>query len=58
MRTRGVSGQAWELWNVENLVKAVGKKPTIQRIRHIPKAAMKESGYWIDLTLCPQDQAT
>jgi hypothetical protein len=55
LRIRGVSGVAWELWNVENLVKALGKKPTIQRIRHIPKSAMKESGYWIDLSQCSQE---
>lgn len=55
LKTRDVSGQAWELWNVENLAKASGKKPTIQRVRHIPKSAMKESGYWIDLNQCPQE---
>jgi len=52
LRTRGVSGEAWELWNVENLAKASGKKPAIQRFRHIPESAMKESGYWIDLNQC------
>jgi hypothetical protein len=55
LKTRGVSGQAWELWNVENLAKSSGKNPTIQRVRHIPKSAMKESGYWIDLSQCPQE---
>ncbi len=55
LRTRDVSGQAWELWNVENLAKSSGKKPTIQRVRHIPKSAMKESGYWIDLNQCSQE---
>jgi hypothetical protein len=52
LRTRDLSGQAWELWNVENLAKSFGKKPTIQRVRHIPKSAKKESGYWIDLNQC------
>jgi hypothetical protein len=56
LRTRATSGQAWELWNVENLVKSSGKMPTIQRVRHIPKSAMKESGYWIDLNQCSQEQ--
>jgi hypothetical protein len=57
LRTRGVRGQAWELWNVENLAKAVGSRPTIQRVRQIPKSAMKESGYWIDLGQCSSEQA-
>lgn len=55
LKTRGVSGEAWELWNVENLAKSSGKQPTIQRVRHIPKSAMKESGYWIDLNQCSQE---
>jgi hypothetical protein len=55
LKTRSASGEAWELWNVENLAKSSGKNPTIQRVRHIPKSAMKESGYWIDLSLCPQE---
>ena len=55
LRSRDVNGQAWELWNVENLAKSSGKKPTIQRVRQIPKSAMKESGYWIDLNQCPQE---
>jgi len=55
LRSRGVSGEAWEIWNVENLAKASGKTPTIQRIRHIPKSALKESGYWIDLNQCSQE---
>ena len=58
LRSRCVSGVAWELWNVENLAKALGKKRTIQRIRHIPESAMKESGYWIDLSQCSQPQPT
>ena len=57
LRTRDVSGQEWELWNIENLAKSSGKKPTIQRVRHIPKSAMKESGYWIDLNQCPQESS-
>ena len=55
LKTRSASGEAWELWNVENLAKSSGKNPTIQRVRHIPKLAMKESGYWIDLSQCPQE---
>jgi hypothetical protein len=55
LRTRHMKGQAWELWNVENLARASGKSPTIQRVRHIPKSAMKESGYWIDVNQCSQD---
>jgi hypothetical protein len=55
LKTRSASGEAWELWNVENLAKSSGKNPTIQRVRHIPKSAMKESGYWIDLSQCLQE---
>ena len=55
LKTCGGSGEAWELWNVENLAKASGKGRTIQRVRHIPKSAMKESGYWIDLNQCSQE---
>lgn len=56
LRTRGISGEAWELWNVQNLAKGLGKKPTIQRVRHIPKLAMRESGYWIDLNQCSHEE--
>ncbi|MDB6066910.1 MAG: hypothetical protein JWR26_3118 [Pedosphaera sp.] len=52
VRTRDVSGETWELWNVQNLSKSSGKNPTIQRVCHIPKSAKKESGYWIDLNKC------
>jgi len=55
LKTCSARGEAWELWNVENLAKSSGKNPTIQRVRQIPKSAMKESGYWIDLSQCPQE---
>ncbi len=52
LKTLGVNGESWELWNVQNLAKSSGKTPTIQRIGHIPESAMKESGYWVDLSQC------
>jgi hypothetical protein len=55
LNSLGVSGETWELWNIENLVKASGKTPTIQRIGHIPESARKESGYWVDLGQCSQE---
>ena len=55
LKTRNVPGHAWELWNVENLAKTSGPNPTIQRIRYIPRRALKESGYWIDLNQCSQE---
>lgn len=55
LATLGVNGEKWELWNVENLAKSSGKNPTIQRIGHIPESAMKESGYWVDLSQCSQE---
>ncbi len=55
LATHGMRGEGWELWNVENLAKSSSKNPTIQRVRHIPPSAMTESGYWIDLSLCPQE---
>ncbi len=55
LTTLGVSGETWELWNIENLAKASGKTPTIQRIGHIPESARKESGYWVDLGQCSQE---
>jgi len=55
LRTRNVLGETWELWNVENLAKSSKRRPTIQRIRLIPKSAMKESGYWINLKQCSQE---
>jgi hypothetical protein len=55
-RTPGVNGETWELWNVENLLKSSGNKPRIGRVRHIPESAKKESGYWIDLGQCSQEQ--
>ena len=51
-KTQYSSNEAWELWNVENLAKASGRMPTIQRIRIIPKSALKERGYWVDLMQC------
>ena len=55
MWTDGVENQSWELWDFQNLSKASGKKPTFRRIRHIPKSAKRESGYWIDLSQCSSD---
>jgi hypothetical protein len=55
LNTLGASGETWELWNIENLAKASGKTPTIQRIGHIPESARKESGYWVDLGQCSQE---
>jgi hypothetical protein len=55
LRTRKMHGVTWELWNVEKLAESSGIQPTIQRIRHIPKSSMKESGYWVDLNQCPQE---
>jgi len=39
----------------KKLAKSSGKKPAIQRVHHIPKSGMKESGYWINLNQCPQE---
>ena len=51
-KTRGRVGEKWELWNVENLAMDSGKQPSVTPIRHIPNSALKESGYWIDLSQC------
>jgi hypothetical protein len=56
--TLGRGGEAWELWNVENLAKSSGKTPTIQRIGHIPESATKENGYWVDLRQCSHEPPT
>ena len=55
LKTRNVEGQSWELWNVENLAKTSGPRPTIQRIGYIPESATSESGYWVDLGECSQE---
>ncbi len=58
LTTLGVNGETWELWNVENLAKSSGKSPTIQRVGQIPESAMKESGYWVNLSQCSQEPPT
>lgn len=41
----------WELWNVENLASEAGHV-RVTRYSHIPRDALRESGYWIDLNAC------
>lgn len=55
LRTRNVPGYAWELWNVEYLASTSRLRPTIQRVGYIPKRALKESGYYVDLGQCTQE---
>ena len=44
----------WELWNVENLAADAGQV-RITRYRRFPKDALRDSGYWIDLTKCQSE---
>ena len=58
IQTQAVQGVIWELWNIQNLSKASGKNPTIQRVRHIPNSAKRDNGYWIDLSQCSGEPTT
>ena len=52
LRTHQRAGECWELWNIENLAQSSGGTPRIKRFRYLPKSALRESGYWIDLKQC------
>lgn len=47
----------WELWNVENVAAEAGKM-RITRYSYLPdEARSRESGYWVDLSLCSSESA-
>jgi hypothetical protein len=51
-RNNLATNDKWELWNVENIAADAGKV-RITRYSYLPdEARTRESGYWVDLSLC------
>ena len=54
-RNRHAADDTWELWNVENLAADAGTV-RITRYRNLPdEARTRESGYWVDLSVCSSE---